>query len=165
MQVRKLQNSKKGKVKGFTLVELTITLLIGSILLAWGIPNYRDLKHRNQVTDSVNEMVYGLTLARAEAVRYGRNVRVVPIGGDWNNGWRLITSGLEGAADIRLYDQEPLPEMNVTGVPTVPIQFNSLGELVGGAELVFNVTHTNSSTTLTKLIRIGLTGQARAEDV
>ncbi|MCW8869170.1 MAG: GspH/FimT family pseudopilin, partial [Proteobacteria bacterium] len=71
------------KVRGFTLIELIITLLIGSLLLAWGVPNYRDFKLRREVVDHTNDFVYSLSLARSEAIRYGTDVRVEPVGGDW----------------------------------------------------------------------------------
>ena len=157
-----LAKNKAHKAKGFTLVELIITLLIGSLLLAWGVPNYRDLKVRRQLTDTANEIVYSLSLARAEAVRYGATVTVEPTGGDWNDGWLISAPGIDGNPDIQIYQQDALNDqmtINQLGPLVGDIQFNSLGALNNVSEGLFQLSSTTSSES--RNIRIRLTGLAR----
>lgn len=157
--MRKLQK----KNSGFTLVELIITLLIGSILLAWGVPNYRDLKARRMVTDISNEIVYSFTQARAEAVRYGNDVRVIPNGGSWQNGWRTVSIGVDGNPNVLLAQQgpiDPVVTIQQTGALAGNVTFNSIGGLDGGNAGRFELQHTHN-TSATKAITINLSGSAR----
>ncbi|TDR18425.1 GspH/FimT family pseudopilin [Marinicella litoralis] len=156
--MRKLQK----KITGFTLIELIITLFIGSLLLAWGIPSYRDLKIRKQVTDSVNELSYSLSLARAEAIRYGRTVSVTPVGGDWDDGWLISTAGIDGNPDLQIYQQDPLDDqLNISQIGALQgsLQFNNVGELVGNNTGLFTLSHATASES--KSLRINLSGTVR----
>lgn len=144
------------------MVELMITLLIGALLLAWGIPNYRDLKVRKQVVDAANEMAYSLSLARAEGIRYGRTVTVAPTDGDWNEGWLVTAPGIDGNPDLQIYQQDALnSQLNLTQLGDLQgsIQFNNVGELVGGNEGLFNLSHITAGDA--RNIRVTLSGTTR----
>ncbi len=71
---------------GFTLVEMMITLAVLAIAVAIALPNFRELGVRMNVTETTNEVVRALNIARTEAVRRGVNVVVVP-NGTWTQGW------------------------------------------------------------------------------
>ncbi len=45
------------RARGFTLIELMITIVIASILLAIGVPSMRNMIHQNRLSGSVNEFV------------------------------------------------------------------------------------------------------------
>lgn len=138
--VHKRQSKKTTlKSQGFTLIELVITLLIGSLLLAWGVPNYRDFKVRKEVSLNVNEMVYSFNLARAEAIRYGSDVEVRLSGSEWKDGWQIWTLNEDGSDNQQIFDQQPLSDMTLTqtGGTAGQIQFNRLGALVGGGTVTF----------------------------
>jgi type IV fimbrial biogenesis protein FimT len=62
-------------VKGFTVVELAVTIAVMSILLALAIPSFQSVLNSNRLTSNANEMVSTLQSARMESVR--RNVNVV----------------------------------------------------------------------------------------
>jgi len=139
-----------------------MTLFIGSLLLAWGIPSYRDLKIRNQVSTSTNELSYSLSLARAEAIRYGQTVTVTPIGGVWNDGWLITTPGQGTNPAIQLYQQDPLDDqlsIAQVGPLSGSLQFNNTGELVGNNVGLFTLSHT--STSESRNIRVNLSGTVR----
>ncbi len=72
--------------RGFTLVELMITLAVLAIAVAIGLPSFREFGVRMNVTETTNEIVRALNVARTEAVRRGVNVVVVP-NGTWTQGW------------------------------------------------------------------------------
>ena len=150
------------KVRGFTLIELMITLLIGSILLAWGIPNYRDFKMRREVVDNANEFVYSLNLARAEAVRYGTQVDVDPTGGAWNQGWTITAIGVGGNSDTIIQQHGPVRNMTIdlTTNPGNGVTFNRIGGLQGNAVALFDVEHTSDSSQ-SRIIRIGMSGTVK----
>ncbi len=164
MYVYKLQNNTPPRhIAGFTLVELIITLLIGSILLAWGVPGYRDFKLRNQISDAANEMVYSLTQARSEAVRYGTNVRVTPAGGDWQDGWTLTSIGVDGNPDVVLAVQPAISsnlELTQVGPLNGDLVFNRIGGLNGASAGRFEIK-SPGSTGFDRAVIISLTGSSK----
>jgi len=54
--------------RGFSLVELMITVLVVAILTAIAWPNFRDFMHRNAATSQANQVLAALQYARNEAV-------------------------------------------------------------------------------------------------
>lgn len=126
-------NNNKHK-KGFTLLEMIVVLLLVVVLMAWGIPNYQTLKANRMVTDFSNEIVYSLTQARAEAVRYGTTVEMIANGGDWNDGWQTLARGVDGAADTVIAEQDPIDErftLTKVGNDIGRVIFNNIGGLEG----------------------------------
>jgi type IV fimbrial biogenesis protein FimT len=59
---------------GFTLWELLITMVVASLLVAVGIPSFRDAQRNSAITAAANDLITGLLAARAEAVK-----RQVPV--------------------------------------------------------------------------------------
>lgn len=64
---------KKG-IKGFTLLELLITLLVVSILVLGAAPNLSSFVKRNRAASSINDMLAALQYARSEALTRGLSV-------------------------------------------------------------------------------------------
>jgi type IV fimbrial biogenesis protein FimT len=64
------------RVTGFTLVELLITIVVVSILLAAGVPAFKDFIKNNRVTAQTNDLVSAIQLARSEALKRGVNTVV-----------------------------------------------------------------------------------------
>lgn len=56
------------RTRGFTLLELMITVLVIAILTAIAWPSFRDFMHRNAVTAQANQILASLQYARNEAV-------------------------------------------------------------------------------------------------
>ncbi|RLJ21524.1 exodeoxyribonuclease V subunit alpha [bacterium endosymbiont of Escarpia laminata] len=111
------------RLRGFTLIELMVTLAAGVILLAVGIPAFTTMMANNQSAAYANDLVMALNLARSEAVK-----RKVPIavcarkadsddecdGNNWQNGWLLFTD-INTDGDYTLADDGPL--LRVWGAP------------------------------------------------
>lgn len=88
--------------RGFTIIELIITVLIVSLVLAFGIPSFRELMASNRITTSANSLVTALNFARSEAIKRNSPVTICPIGdgdgdcGDsdnWVTGWHVRHDG------------------------------------------------------------------------
>ena len=88
------------KGNGFTLIELMVTVAVAAILLTVGVPSFQYILQSSRVSTQTNELVTGLSTARSEAIRRNREVIVEPIGGDWQDGFRLESNGEE----LRLFE-------------------------------------------------------------
>lgn len=61
--------------RGFTIVELLVTITVLGIVLMLGLPNISAWLQNTQIRNSADAMVSGLQFARAEALRRNRPVR------------------------------------------------------------------------------------------
>ncbi len=95
----------RGKAKrssGLTLVELLVTLTVSVVILGLAVPSFYEMIQDNRVVTHTNNLVTSLSLARSEAVRRNRPVRLSPCDtsetcagmstslssdGNWSNGW------------------------------------------------------------------------------
>ena len=91
------------KEPGFTLIELLIVIVVVTILLAAGVPAFKDFIKNNRVTAQANDLVSTIQLARSEAVKRGANVVVCASDNQatctddmdtWADGW-IVFSDLE----------------------------------------------------------------------
>jgi type IV fimbrial biogenesis protein FimT len=81
--------------RGFTIVELMITVTVAAVLLALALPSFRETIVSSNVTETTNQLIGDLNLARSEAVRRGTLVAVISTSGtnNWSGGWRVETDG------------------------------------------------------------------------
>ncbi len=73
--------------RGFTLIELMVTLAVAIIILAVAVPSFRSTTHSTRMTAQVNAFASFLMLARAEAVKRQRNITVASVAGAGSNEW------------------------------------------------------------------------------
>ena len=84
---RYMRAMRKGK--GFTLIELMVTVAVAAILLTVGVPSFQYILQSSRVSTQTNELVTGLSTARSEAIRRNQEVTVEPLGEAWVGGFRL----------------------------------------------------------------------------
>ncbi len=87
---------KKKTQKGFTLLELIVTLAIAGILLGFGVPGMRTLMLNNLLTTQANDLIADLNYARLEAIKLNRNVTITATDAsdntdDFGSGWTIWT--------------------------------------------------------------------------
>ena len=66
---------RHSRSRGFTIIELLVTVAVLGIVLMLGLPNISAWLQNTQIRNSADAMVSGLQLARAEALRRNRPVR------------------------------------------------------------------------------------------
>jgi len=108
------------QVRGFTIVELMVTLGIMAIVFAMAIPSFEGMVKRNMVQKVRDDLYSDLVLARSEAMARNRQVTVcasanasaaAPVcstgATDWNTGW-IVFSDTDG---------DRVQDKNVTNIP------------------------------------------------
>lgn len=92
--------------KGFTLVELMVTIAVAAILLAIGVPSLTSLYEGTRSTNEIRKISDVFAFARNQAVNYGATVTVCPYaaspcGTDWNKGFSVyIDNGGENVLKV-----------------------------------------------------------------
>jgi type IV fimbrial biogenesis protein FimT len=176
------------KTKGFTLLELLITVLLMAIVAAVAAPSMREFVLRSRIRSVTGDLVSALALARSEAILRGTDVAVCAMDATtqaqclaatpalaqckvddssqfFEQGWLVLegscTKGSEIAEDKILRKFEPRPEVLFDAVPaTGGLVFKANGVLSGtvGTTLGFN---TGSASQLKRTIQISSLGRIK----
>jgi len=147
---------QQGANAGFSLLELLVTIAIIAILAAFAVPAMREVQIRTTVTATTNALVVALNIARAEAVKRGRNVSIVAEGGNWSNGWTVQEAGateqlLSGAA---LPNDYQITAVSSGGGANTAVLFNSTGALVAATSFDLNICRPTYSPNATQSRRV-----------
>lgn len=75
-----------------------MVVAIAAILAAIAIPNFQSMLDRQRTTTLANDLYASVTYARAEAIRRGTRVDLLPTdAANWANGWQISVSPAAGA--------------------------------------------------------------------
>ena len=144
---------------GFSLIELMVTIVVASILLAVAVPNLRTFMRRSAVTSEVNDLIGDLQQARSTAVTTRSLVAFCPrttstttvacgTANTYENGWIIYipaSSGATYAGDGTVNDKTlirtttAITGLSVRSLNGTVITFNQRGELSAGADINFGI--------------------------
>ncbi len=103
-------------LRGFTLVELMITLTIAGILLMIGVPAMDRLIRSNRLTTEANQFISALHGARAEAARLRGPVTLRPLGAGGALGGAAPDAGWDSAGGYAIVaEPRPFQDLNRDG--------------------------------------------------
>lgn len=104
---------KNGQLKGFTALELIITMVIVAILLSTGVPAFKNYSWNLRLKTAMDKLQTDLNLARGSAISHNIQTIICPTGDGndcsgqsvWQPGW-IVFRDLNG--DRHKQDGEPL---------------------------------------------------------
>lgn len=160
------------RTRGFSLIELLITLAIATIVIMVAVPSFQAAFQSNRAATQSNELLTALMLARSEAVKRGIQVSVCSstdqatcaAATNWATGWIVFTDeDADGSKDlaetiIRVWDKL---NGNATLVQTGGannVQYTGTGIVVAKADFQFRLAGND------KNICINATGRPRVID-
>lgn len=146
--------------KGFTLVELLVTVSLVGILAVIAIPNFSSALQNNRAETEVSDLQRALNYARLEAINRGVTVRIAPTSGsDWKTELQVT---LASDTQVVLRKVTPLSSgATLVAGNVTAMEFNNLGGLSTPASKVA-LTYTRGSTS--KVINVCLTGRIMVGD-
>lgn len=99
------------KQTGFTLIELMVTMTVGAVLMAVGVPSMRNFQRNSELASASNNLIAAVNVARGEAMKRGTNAMVIPKQtSGWDSGWVVfVDQDRDGkynpSADITIFEQ------------------------------------------------------------
>ncbi len=122
----------QAKSRGFTLVELLVTLTVAAILMGVAAPSFEQALANSQQTTVYNSVVSSMRLARSEAIKQSSSVSVCArasstaktCGSDWNQGWLVFTDG--GATVGTIDDDETILRVEKKPTDTIVVANKAL---------------------------------------
>ncbi len=170
--------------RGFTVIELMVTVAVLAILTTVAAPSFVDFLRNSELTSLTNKLVSAINTARSEAMKTGRNAYVVPASDDsWSKGWRVFIdlngngSFDEGTDLTVLTERAPPSYIEVTGTNNAGasspyLSFGSTGYAriksgsSGSANAVLSLKRSDASQAAadaqTRRIIVAITGRVRA---
>jgi len=140
--------------RGFTLIELMVTLAVMVVLMAVAVPSITDFAANNRVTAAKSAFSSSVALARTEAARRGIQVFIKAgaggvAGNEFAGGWAVYAdtngSGAPDSGDEVLRSFAALPsDVKLGG--TTPLGFLPTGYLLGGNTMDYTVCRSDNGT-------------------
>lgn len=145
------------RFRGFTLIELMVTISIAAILVAIAAPSFRDLVAGQKIKTASYDVVSALMYVRSEALKRNQNVSLAQATGGWQNGWTIVT-----ASSLTLSAHEAFPSLTISG-PTGSLVYGRDGRITSTAGQTFEVSSSNGISVPARCITIDLSGLPKSK--
>jgi type IV fimbrial biogenesis protein FimT len=115
-----MNNRKAARERGFTVIELMITVAIIAIVIALAAPSFTDFLAKKRIEGVLSELATDLQYARSEAVSRNATIRVT-----FGTGCYLITAQPDGSSPSSTCSQTAAPTLGTGAVNLKQVQLQS----------------------------------------
>lgn len=163
------QRNRSCAARGFTLVELLITLVILGVMLTAAAPSIEEFLVSSRTTAQTNDLLSDLSMARSEAVKLARPVEV-RANPTWTEGWVVgsdydANGTLAGAEVFREHGAAAvnfaIAALDGDGDAVTSLTFDATGALASPAVFAdFAICRPDDDAAKSRSIRVAPTGRA-----
>jgi len=141
--------------RGFTLLELMVTMVIAAILMMVAVPGFLSYQRSSAVYAATSSFSAALNAARAEAIKRAKPTFVMPTSGsDWSLGWMVFVD-LDGddaydktKGDVLVLTQAAVPSGVSVPVSTAAPAFVAAAGVAYVRYDSYGIPRSNATTTL-----------------
>ncbi|MDO9597736.1 MAG: GspH/FimT family pseudopilin [Azoarcus sp.] len=152
------------EIKGFTLIELMVTISVLGVLLALAVPSFSNATLGGKLGATANDLVASAHLARSEAIKRNGAVRlcIAPnngtacASGSWHQGWIVIAA--DGTLIFR-HSAAPTGFLITESSSTTSVEFLPSGGVSTPASL--KVCRSSPLGSQERVVRINAAGRAK----
>jgi type IV fimbrial biogenesis protein FimT len=100
--------------RGFTVIELMVTLVVAAVLLTLGVPSFSNTIEQNRLSTQINNLISTLQYARSESVKTGKRITVcksntgtgcVTTAAGYESGWIVFEDDSPADGDFDVGEQ------------------------------------------------------------
>lgn len=124
---------RPSRSRGFTLIELMVSLVIVALLAGVGVPMYRSFILDQQLRAVSTNLRLAMNTARSEAVKRNRTLTLRANADGWSDGW-TIPNPVGGEPDILNHKQTGNVSISVVDGPT-ELDFTPAGRVLAAVEI------------------------------
>ncbi|VTU38536.1 putative major pilin subunit [Variovorax sp. PBS-H4] len=149
--------------RGFTLIELMVTITVLAILLTVAVPSFDGIRLSNRLTSYATDLVTGSQLARTEAIKRNTSVTMCvsadgtgcSTSGGWETGWIVLS----GTTVIQRHPAAAAGYKLTEAGGTTSLTFEATG--VGASQATFTICRASPSVGgQERVVKISATGRA-----
>jgi type IV fimbrial biogenesis protein FimT len=158
--------------RGFTLVELMVTLLVLAILLGLAVPSFRDASLSSRLTGYANDLVASVQIARSEAIKRNATVTLCAstngsscaedVG--WEVGWIILAPRPSAIGTLDVVDRHaPLTDEFIIAEASGITEITFPPTVVGVTAATFTVCRESPVGKQEREVSVTLTGATAVE--
>ena len=131
--------------RGFTLIEVAITLVVLGVLISLGLPSFTTWINNTKIRTAAESMLNGVQLARAEAVRQNQTM-VFILGASGN--WTVQTQAGSVIQQRPANEGSSNTTLTITPSGATEITFNGLGRVIANGDASASISSITVGSTI-----------------